>query len=104
MDDGRELNTLIRLSEGFLGGINHPLTIIDACLIGLKLSLKVPILLVEGDLRGTAHLKTPPRVLVLFTEHDVKLSIGTLGRAEYFSADPVAFDYLSAASILKLGT
>jgi hypothetical protein len=77
MDNGRELNALFRLPEGFLRRI-HPLTIIDACLIGLKVSLKVPILLVEGDLRGTAHLKTPPRVLVLFTEHDVKLSIGTL--------------------------
>ena len=77
MDDGRELNALLWMPEGLLGGI-HPLTIIDAGLIGLKLSLKVPILLVEGYLRGTAHLETPPRVLILFPEHDIKLSIGTL--------------------------
>jgi hypothetical protein len=78
MDDGREFNALFWVPECLLGGI-HPLTIIDAWLIGLKLSLKVPILLVEGDLRGTAHLETPTRVLVLFPEHDIKLSIGTLG-------------------------
>jgi hypothetical protein len=78
MDYGGELNAFLRMPEGLLGGI-HPLTIIDAWLIGLKLSLKVSILLVEGDLRGTAHLETPPRILVLFPEHDVKLSIGTLG-------------------------
>ena len=78
MDYGRELNALLWVPEGLLGGI-HPLTIIDAWLVCLKLSLKVSILLVEGDLRSTAHLETPPRVLVLFPEHDVKLSIGTLG-------------------------
>ena len=73
-------------------------------MIGFKLSLKVPILLVERDLRGTAQLETTPRVLFLFPEHYVKLSIGTLGRAENFSADSVAFDYLSASSILRLDT
>jgi hypothetical protein len=78
MDYGGKLNSLLRMPEGLLGGI-HPLTIIDAWLIGLKLSLKVSILLVEGDLRGTAHLETPPRILILFPEHCVKFSIGTLG-------------------------
>ena len=73
-------------------------------MIGFKLSLKVPILLVERDLRGTAQLETPPGVLFLLPDHDFKLSIGTLGRAENFSADPVAFDYLSASSILRLDT
>ena len=103
IDDGWELNALFRVPEGLLGGI-QTLTAIDAWLVGIKLSLKVSILLVKGDLRGTAHLETSPRVLVLFPEHDVKLSIGTLGRAENFSADPVAFNYLSATSILRLGT
>jgi hypothetical protein len=78
MDDGRELNALFWVPEGLLGGI-HPLTIIDAGLVGFKLSLKVSILLVESDLRCTAHLETPPWVLVLFPKHNVKLSIGTLG-------------------------
>ena len=78
IDYGRELNALFRLPDSLLGGIN-PLHIIDARLVGLKLSLKVPILLVEGDLRGSTHLEAPSRVLVLFPEHDIKLSIGTLG-------------------------
>jgi len=79
------------------------MTAINAWLIGLKLSLKVPILLVEGDLRGTAQLETTSMALFLFPKHDVKLSIGILGRAENFSPDSVAFDYLSANSILRLG-
>lgn len=49
IDYGRELNALFRLPDSLLGGIN-PLNIIDALLVGLKLSLKVPILLVEGYL------------------------------------------------------
>jgi len=78
MDNWRELNSFLRMPEGLLVGI-YPLTIIDAWLISLKLSLSVPILLVEGDLGGTAHLETTPRILILFPEYNVKLSICTLG-------------------------